>query len=157
MRPPRRPARRIRPQVFAWLLAESHDPWRQPHRVRVRAGRPGRDPARRQDASNGHVFRQRLLRSVRWVDFDDGSATRFLVSVTFEYDYRPDRFSDYRAGFELRPRSACKRIVVRTHADPDLPQPVRRTSSSTWTNASTRKSRNSACPQTVSPYLAESG
>ena len=43
----------------------------------------------------------------------------FLVSVTFVYEERPDPFSDYRAGFEIRTRLRCKRIEIRTHADQD--------------------------------------
>jgi hypothetical protein len=42
-----------------------------------------------------------------------------LVSVTFKYEDRPDPFSDYSAGFEIRTRKRCTRIEIRTHADED--------------------------------------
>ena len=37
----------------------------------------------------------------------------------FDYEERPDPFSEYRAGFEIRTRLRCKRIEIRTHADHD--------------------------------------
>jgi hypothetical protein len=47
-----------------------------------------------------------------------------LISVTFVYsdeDHpdkdRPDPFSEYRAGFEIRTRKRCVRIETRTHAE----------------------------------------
>lgn len=42
------------------------------------------------------------------------------MSVTFEYENRPDPFSEYRPGFEIRTRKRCTRIIVRTHAGQDL-------------------------------------
>jgi hypothetical protein len=42
---------------------------------------------------------------------------QFLVSVTFNYEVRPDPFSEYRPGFEIRTTRRCARIEVRTHAD----------------------------------------
>jgi len=33
------------------------------------------------------------------------------------YEQRPDPFSSYRSGFEIRTRLRCTRIEVRTHAD----------------------------------------
>src|SRR5262249_45458778 len=44
----------------------------------------------------------------------------FLVSVTFEYDDRPDSFSEYRPGFEIRTRKRCIRIEIHTHAEKEL-------------------------------------
>ena len=45
-----------------------------------------------------------------------GPAPSFLVTVDFEYEPRPDPFSDYRAGFEMRTTLRCHTIRVTTHA-----------------------------------------
>jgi len=71
------------------------------------------------------------LRTIRYVDLTGPGQAPFLVSVAFLYDTdpqglpgfepelprrpRPDAFSDYRAGFEIRTRRRCTGIVVRTH------------------------------------------
>jgi RHS repeat-associated protein len=110
---------------FAWLIREQRDPFGNRIEYEYDADEPSDERARRWDTANGHTFNQRLPKRIRYVDFDDAGTTRFLVSITFEYEDRPDRFSDYRAGFELRRTQRCKRVVVRTHADAGLPQPVR--------------------------------
>ena len=56
---------------------------------------------------------------IRYADFEESGQIRFLVSVRFVYEERPDPFSECRAGFELRTRLRCKRIEIRTHADQD--------------------------------------
>ena len=55
--------------------------------------------------------------SIRYVDYMTDGQTQFLVSVTFVYDDRPDPYSEYRSGFEIRTRRRCSRLEVRTHAD----------------------------------------
>jgi hypothetical protein len=47
-----------------------------------------------------------------------------MVVVTFHYEDRPDPFSDYRAGFEIRTSRRCRSILLETHAD--RVRPVRR-------------------------------
>ena len=59
---------------------------------------------------------------IRYVDYRRTARRRFLVSVTFVYETyedRPDPFSEYRSGFEIRTRKRCTRIEIRTHADAD--------------------------------------
>jgi RHS repeat-associated protein len=105
------PANRAR--VFEWRLSETTDPFG--NRIEYEyLHDASQDPRRR--------WGQLYLRRVRYIDFDregDGQ-TRFLVSVSFVYEERPDPFSDCRAGFEIRTRLRCRRIEVRTHADHDL-------------------------------------
>ena len=74
-----------------------------------------------------HHWDQLYLGRIWYVDHREGppSEENFLVSVTFVYEGRPDPFSEYRSGFEIRTRLRCKRIVVRTHADPTQPTLVR--------------------------------
>ena len=40
-------------------------------------------------------------------------------SITFNYEDRPDHFSNYRSGFEMRTRYRCTQIEVMTHANED--------------------------------------
>jgi RHS repeat-associated protein len=67
-----------------------------------------------------HVWDQLYLERIQYVDYEKNGETRFLVSVTFVYEERPDPFSNHRSGFESRTRFRCKRIEVRTHPDEDL-------------------------------------
>lgn len=95
-------------RVFAWLLTESVDPFG--NRIEYRY---------RRDRGSEGAWDQLYLDTVRYADFEDGGATRFLVSVAFVYEDRPDPFSEYRAGFEIRTRLRCTRIETRTHAGAD--------------------------------------
>ena len=95
---PARPER-----IFAWYLSETVDTFG--NRITYEYWRD-RDASRR--------FDQLYLARIRYADY---GADRFLVSVSFEYEERPDPFSDCRAGFEIRTRHRCKRIAIRTDAD----------------------------------------
>jgi Salmonella virulence plasmid 65kDa B protein/FG-GAP-like repeat len=65
-----------------------------------------------------HHWDQLYVQRIRYGDYGaDRANPQYLVSVTFEYDERPDPFSERRAGFEIRTRLRCARIVVRSHAD----------------------------------------
>jgi RHS repeat-associated protein len=106
--------------VFTWKLVETRDPFG--NRITYEYQRDtGRD--------DFHHWDQLYLRRIRYVDFTDTTGqTAFLVSVQFLYDddpdpdggtpfaRRPDPFSEYRAGFEIRTRRRCKVILVTTHA-----------------------------------------
>ena len=114
----------VRSKVFAWRLTETRDPF---------GNRIVYDYIRDNATDRGHDGEQLYLRRIRYVDYGD-SADVFLVSVEFLYDddfdapaitpefakrTRPDPFSDYRAGFEIRTRRRCKWVVIRTHPAPD--------------------------------------
>src|SRR5215471_3786711 len=53
---------------------------------------------------------------ISYADYGDQTAPSFLVTVDFDYEPRPDPFSDYRAGFEVRTTTRCRAIRVSTHA-----------------------------------------
>ncbi len=101
---------------FAWKLTETRDPFGN-RIVYTYAADEGVD--------GPHAWKQPLLQSIQYADYPDGADTRFLISVAFEYADRPDPFSDYRAGFEIRTMRRCSGIVVRTHADHKVPVTVR--------------------------------
>jgi RHS repeat-associated protein len=105
-------------RIFAWRLTETRDPFgnRIVYEYRHDEGH-----------ESGHRWRQPLLKRIRYADYsDDAGQTRFLVSVTLVYDDepdaghpggrrpRPDPFSDYRAGFEIRTTRRCTSIVTAT-------------------------------------------
>jgi RHS repeat-associated protein len=69
--------------------------------------------------AGSRLWDQRYLSEVRYADYDDPSGTRFLARVRFIYEERPDPFSEYRAGFEIRTLRRCTRIAISTHAVTD--------------------------------------
>lgn len=94
-------------KVFAWKLSQTRDPFgnRIVYEYERDAGTDG-----------PRTFNQLYLRRVRYVDYTDGGHEQFLVSVSLEYDSaRPDAFSEYRSGFEIRTRRRCRRIFVESH------------------------------------------
>jgi hypothetical protein len=95
-------------KIFNWKLSRTQDPFgnRIEYEYECDAGTEG-----------PHHWDQLYLKQIRYADYDDGGATKFLVSVTFHYEDRPDPFSEYRAGFEIRTCKRCTRIDVRTRAD----------------------------------------
>jgi RHS repeat-associated protein len=63
---------------------------------------------------------QLYLSEIRYVDYGPASATKFLVSIRFSYEPRPDEFSDHRAGFAIRTRKRCSTITVVTQPGEEL-------------------------------------
>ena len=80
-----------RSQVFQWKLTETQDPFG--NTIRYDYQRDFGDTA-------DHLWDQLYLEQIRYVDFADPQTAdeRFLISVKFNYEERPDPFSDYRAG-----------------------------------------------------------
>jgi hypothetical protein len=105
-----------RSRIFAWNLSETSDLFG--NRIQYRYRRDA-------DTEGPHTWDQLYLEEIRYVDFETEGQTRFLVSVRFVYEERPDPFSEYRAGFEIRTRLRCSRIEIRTHANPDTAMLVR--------------------------------
>lgn len=99
-----------RSEIFNWKLTETRDPFE--NRIRY-------DYERDSGETADHLWEQLYLRQIRYVDYVDPQSNdeQFLVSVTFNYEVRPDPCSDYRAGFEIRTTRRCTRIEIRTHAD----------------------------------------
>ena len=94
-------------KIFRWMLTETTDPF---------GNRIVYDYSRDSGVNGLHHWDQLYLERIRYVDVDDD---RFVVSVRFVYEDRPDSFSDHRAGFEVRTRRRCRRIEIRTHTDAD--------------------------------------
>ncbi|HLG58313.1 MAG TPA: SpvB/TcaC N-terminal domain-containing protein [Vicinamibacterales bacterium] len=118
-------------KIFAWRLTESRDTFGNRVAFRYRRDR---------FVGTSRSWDQLYLRSVGYVDLNGPGQAPFLVSIELFYDDepgppgvspvvpvkpRPDPFSDYRAGFEIRTRARCKWIVVRTHPSANESIPVR--------------------------------
>ena len=99
-------------KVFAWDLTRTLDTFG--NKIEYEYERDTRE-------EDSHHWDQLYLKRIRYVNYNDETTgeERFLVSVTFDYDdeERPDPFSEYRAGFEIRTQKRCKQIVIRTHGD----------------------------------------
>jgi YD repeat-containing protein len=104
------PANRSR--VFAWKLSRTIDPFG--NRI---------DYVYERDAiqtDGPHHWDQLYLSQIRYADYGDPANPRFLVTVKFFYENRPDPFSEYRAGFEIRTVRRCTRIEVLTQPDAEI-------------------------------------
>lgn len=99
--------------IFAWKLTLTKDPFDN----RIEYVYANRDQSSAQDERQGHQWDQPLLTQIRYADYQVNNQTKFLVTVSFEYENRLDPFSDYRAGFEIRTAKRCKSILIQTHAD----------------------------------------
>lgn len=98
--------------VFAWKLTETTDTLG--NRIVYEYGTDEGEKA-------GHRWRQPMLRTIRYAEHSDG---QFLVTVEFGDEARPDEFSSYRAGFEVRASRRYAKIT--THVHPGSDEPVRR-------------------------------
>jgi hypothetical protein len=97
-------------RIFAWKLTETRDPFgnRIVYEYDLDEGQ-----------GDGHRWKQPLLKQIRYADYADQNQTKFLVSVTFDYETRFDAFSEYRSGFEVRTSRRCATITIRTQAGQD--------------------------------------
>jgi len=100
-----------RSRIFAWKLTSTTDPFG--NRIEYVYERDTR-------TDGPHYWDQVYLCQIRYVDYGDPSNPQFLVTVDFNYEERPDPFSEYRAGFEIRTVCRCTTIEISTHADADI-------------------------------------
>ncbi len=107
-------------RVFAWKLTRTVDPFG--NRIEYLYER---DDIRQEDSPSYHRWGQLYPTEIWYVDYgDDPDTSQFLVKVRFDYEQRPDPFSDYRAGFEIRTVRRCTAIRVCTYPD-GVETPVR--------------------------------
>jgi hypothetical protein len=88
--------------LFAWKLTSTRDPFGN-----IILYEYVRDSTQTEGV---HSWDQVYLSRIRYVDYGDPSNPSFLVTVAFTYANRPDHFSDYRAGFEIRTVQRCTQI-----------------------------------------------
>jgi RHS repeat-associated protein len=100
-------------QIYNWKLTETKDPFE--NKIRYEYERDLGD-------TSEHLWDQLYLKRIQYAEYTDpqtGNAGKFLISVTFNYEERPDPFSEYRPGFEIRTTKRCTSIEIRTLADID--------------------------------------
>lgn len=96
-------------RVFAWKLSQTRD---------VFGNRIDYLYERDAEQNDGpHAWDQIYLSEIRYADYGAPDNPQFLVRVKFVYETRPDPFSEYRAGFEIRTVRRCTQIQVYTQAD----------------------------------------
>ena len=106
----RDPAATTRPDtgaIFAWKITETADLLGNVTRYTY---------LRDRGDELGHRWDQPLVARIDYADYGDRTDPSFLVGVEFDYEPRPDPFSEYRSGFEIRGSLRCRTIRVRTHA-----------------------------------------
>jgi RHS repeat-associated protein len=103
-------------RVFGWLITSTRD---------ALGNLVQYEYLRDQGAHPGHRWDQPLVARISYADYGDRARPSFLVAVDFEYEQRPDPFSDHRAGFEIRTSLRCHRIRVTTHAVDGVARAVR--------------------------------
>jgi RHS repeat-associated protein len=101
--------------IFAWRLTLTRDPFG--NRIEYLYDFD-------EGSQVGHQWKQPLLKRIRYGDYGNRDEPAFLVTLTFEYEMRPDPFSDYRSAFEIRTTRRCRAILIETHAG--AARPVRR-------------------------------
>jgi RHS repeat-associated protein len=99
-----------RHKIFAWHLSQTIDAF---------GNRIDYEYLRDTGQDGPHHWDQLYLQRLRYADYTEHNARKFLLSVTFTYEDRPDAFSQYRAGFEIRTRKRCQQIAIHTHAGQD--------------------------------------
>ncbi|MDI2127062.1 SpvB/TcaC N-terminal domain-containing protein [Yinghuangia seranimata] len=103
-------------RVFGWRITETRDPLGNLVRYEY---------LRDQGRSGPHAWDQPLVSRISYADYGDRARPDFLVSLEFLYEPRPDPFSDYRAGFEIRTTLRCKAVRIATHASDGVTRTAR--------------------------------
>ncbi len=100
----RKPAPSDPDRIFAWKLTLTQDAFGN----RIEYLYEDRDHSSDADRRLDHDWDQPLLTQIRYVDYESQGRTKFLVTVELEYEARPDPFSEYHAGFEIRTTKRCR-------------------------------------------------
>ncbi|MGL5942559.1 MAG: SpvB/TcaC N-terminal domain-containing protein [Waterburya sp.] len=99
-------------QIFAWKLTRTTDLFG--NRIEYLYER---DAVR---VTEGHQWDRLYLAEIRYGDYGDSANPQFLVRVKFSYEERPDPFSEYRSGFEIRTIRRCTQIEVLTQPEREI-------------------------------------
>lgn len=124
-----------RKKVFQWLISETADPCGNKMVYRFqRDQKPDSFPnADIKRTEQNHDYNQVYLQEIAYMNFReaDDSEDQYFIRIQFDYgqfngdgsekpgagtsqwEFRPDRFSGHRAGFEIRTARRCKRILMK--------------------------------------------
>ena len=103
-------------RIFAWALTRTQDTLGNVIEYEY---------ATDEGSADGHRWRCPLLRRIRYADYIAPDASvRFLASIVLEPEPRPDPFSAYTSGFEIRTSRRYRSLTTTVY--PGTEQPVRR-------------------------------
>ncbi|MFC6939741.1 SpvB/TcaC N-terminal domain-containing protein [Salinirubellus sp. GCM10025818] len=108
-----------RQKIFEWRLTQTVDPFANRIMYQYRRDSAGQKVEGDGPRAPPRQWEQSYLQHIRYVDVDNDGETEYLVSVTLDYEDRPDPFSVHRSGFEIRTRWRCTRISIRSHVTED--------------------------------------
>lgn len=127
-----KPSLTDRNKIFSWKLSRTEDSFGNHIEYEYI-----RDQGKKHE-SDSAKWDQLYLKQIRYVDYTDSAGNiQYLVTVDFLYDNdtappgggtkkeRPDPFSEYRSGFQIRTSRRCQWVVVKTHPTPGQEQLVR--------------------------------
>lgn len=104
-----------RAAIFAWHLTKTQDPFGNEIIYNYE-----RDLVTAEDITNPnnpHIYDQLYLSSIQYGKYTLGPSTvRYMCEVDFVYEDRPDPFSNYKQGFEVRTTKRCTAIELYTYA-----------------------------------------
>lgn len=98
-------------EIFSWKLSRTVDPFGNSIEYEYDRDRP-EDEDRQWD--------QLYLSKVRYADYGARTNPKFIAKVKFDYEDRPDPFSEYRSGFEIRTHRRCTKIEVLTQPGEEM-------------------------------------
>ena len=101
-----------RSAIFAWHLGKTIDPFGNEIIYEYE-----RELVLSTNAAQPHSYDQLYLSSIRYAQYFENTVKKYLCEVHFSYEERPDAFSVYRQGFEMRTTRRCKSIETYTHTD----------------------------------------
>ncbi|MFI4963132.1 MAG: SpvB/TcaC N-terminal domain-containing protein, partial [Legionellales bacterium] len=96
-----------RHDIFAWRLFKTIDPFGN-HIIY--------SYTRDLSLTKPHIYDQLYLSQIQYCDYGDPAAPSYLVQINFLYETRPDAFSAYKQGFEVRMTQRCNKIEIYTNA-----------------------------------------
>ncbi|WP_300664819.1 SpvB/TcaC N-terminal domain-containing protein, partial [Fluviicola sp.] len=98
--------------IFGWTLSKTVDPFGNEVVYEYE-----RELLISDSKAQPHSSDQLYLSSIKYNQYFDGDEKKHLCEVRFVYEERPDSFSVYRQGFEIRTTKRCKAVSTYTHAD----------------------------------------
>jgi RHS repeat-associated protein len=120
-------------KIYQWLLCETEDTFgnKTTYKYRRDKGEDLRTNRQYHTEERNHEYNQVYLKSIEYVEYieQDIREEKFLWRINLDYgdfkadaltekqngewETRPDRFSNYKAGFEIRTARRCKRILIK--------------------------------------------
>ncbi len=130
-------------QIFEWLLTDESDA--KGNKIIFEYKKDNEDNLPEAIWAREHVQNNKYPKSIKYGNYNDQGTEKFAFEVRFNYgeynlknldkggsdpytpikkwDYRPDPFSSYRSGFEIRTSRLCKDILLFHHLEKELGDP----------------------------------